>query len=283
MLAALSLDLTAGDLVLRLLTGLVIGFTIGLTGIGGGVLVMPTLTGLFGFPPSLAVPTANFFAVLARTQATYEHLKLNTVRRRTMFWFLVGGVPVDVAVTVMIRLNRRHGWVVQPTIEDTVRNLVVAAMVVAGVTIVARFVAECRHQTETYYQPVESFATARKVKAILCGALIGFLIGSTSVGGGVLVIPMLSAWFGLSPDNTVGTSNGISIALAFVSCLFYFAGNADVPYATSLTAALVMYVGAVPGVRVGSRLAVKVPPKVLYGIVMALILVAIVAMLTGAM
>ena len=38
------LDLTVPEVVLRLLLGMAIGFCIGLTGVGGGVLVLPTLT-----------------------------------------------------------------------------------------------------------------------------------------------------------------------------------------------------------------------------------------------
>ena len=90
---------------------------------------------------------------------------------------------------------------------------------------------------------------------------------------------MLSAIFALSPRDTVGTSIGISIVLAFVSTTFYFVGNTDVPYATSLTTAAIMFVGAIPGVRVGSRLTARIPSGLLRAIVMALILVAIVSML----
>ena len=98
---------------------------------------------------------------------------------------------------------------------------------------------------------------------------------------GVLVIPMLAVVFGLSPEHTVGTSVGISIVLALVSALFYFAGNTEVDYVQSLTTAAVMFAGGFPGVKSGSRLAVKIDPRLLYGIVMALILLAIGMMLAG--
>ena len=276
-------DLTAVDVVLRVAAGLIIGFAIGLTGVGGGVLVIPVLTRLFGFAPSLAVPTANFYAVLARTHATYEHLKLDTIRRRTMLWFLVGGVPTDIVATAVLRLNRTRHWVHPATLEDCLRYMVVAAMVAAGATVVVSFLVERRRREGDHYTPTEHFETSRKVKAVLCGMLIGLLIGCTSIGGGVLVIPMLSSLFALSPSNTVGTSVGISIVLAFVNAVFYFVGNAGVPYAASLTTAATMFLGAIPGVAVGSRLAVNISPRWLYGIVMALILVAVGAMLMGGM
>ena len=274
------LNLSAWDVVLRLGAGLFIGFTFGLAGIGS-VLVMPTLTQLFGFPVSLAVPTANFYSVIVRAHATYEHFKLDTIRRRTAFWFLVGGVPCDIAITAILRLNHLHQWVATTTLETVLRYLVVAVMVGAGLTIVVNFFLN-RHKTnDDHYKPQPTFATSRKIKAVLCGTAVGLLIGSTSVGGGVLVIPMLSTMFALSPINTVGTSLGISIVLAMVSAVSYFVGNSDVPYALSLTTALLMFVGSIPGVRLGSRLAVKIPPKLLYVIIMAVILLAIGSMLCG--
>ena len=278
MLAAITWDLSAWDVLLRLVAGLVIGFTIGLTGIGGGVLVMPTLIRLFGFLPSLAVPTANLFAALARSHATYEHLKLDTLRRRTAFWFLVGGVPVDIAVTCVLRLNRSRVWIDPEGLESGLRVLVIAVMAVAGVAQIVNMVALGNKTEDDHYKPTPMFEASRKLKSVLCGALIGFLIGSTSVGGGVIVIPMLAALFALSPRDTVGTSNGISIVLALVSTTSFFVGNPDVPWAASMTTAVLMFVGSIAGVRVGSRLAVRMPARLLYGIITFLILVAIVSM-----
>lgn len=281
LLAASCWDLSGADVLIRVAAGLVIGFTIGLTGIGGGVLVMPALIQLFGSAPSLAAPTANFYSVMTKAHAGYEHLKLNTIRRRTAFWFLVGGIPVDVVVTGVLRLNRAHQWISVATLETGLYNLVIGAMVAAGAAVAMGLMRERRMAADDHYQPAEAFDASRKVKAMLCGAVIGFLIGSTSIGGGVLVIPMLSIVFILSPKDTVGTSVAISIVLAFVSALFFFVGNVRVPYAESLTTAVLMFVGSIPGVTYGSRLAVRVKPRVLYALIAMLILVAIASMLFG--
>lgn len=280
-LASASSDLTATDILLRLAAGLVIGFAIGLTGVGGGVLVMPALTKLFGFQPSLAVPTANFLAVLVKAHATYEHWKLDHVRRRTVIWFLVGGVPADLVVTGVLRLNKTRQWIATSTLETSLHHLVIAAMAVAAVAAVVKFIIQAKKKPEEDEKSVDISTGAQKAQAALCGALIGFLIGATSVGGGVLVIPMLAVVFGLSSKDTVGTSIGISIFLALISALFYFVGNADVPYAVSLVTACIMFVGAIPGVMYGSRLADKMNDRALLGIVVALILIAIAGMLFG--
>ena len=56
----------------------------------------------------------------------------------------------------------------------------------------------------------------RNVLCIVLGALIGGLIGATSVGGGVLIVPMLIIVFGLSAARTVGSS--IFIAMVSTRC-----------------------------------------------------------------
>ena len=56
-----------------------IGFAIGMTGIGGGVLVMPTLTILLQLPASVAVGTASLYALLVKMYAVFEHHKIKTI------------------------------------------------------------------------------------------------------------------------------------------------------------------------------------------------------------
>ncbi len=47
------------SVLLDLVFGAIIGFAIGISGIGGGVLIMPVLTGILGIAPSVAVGTAS--------------------------------------------------------------------------------------------------------------------------------------------------------------------------------------------------------------------------------
>ena len=59
-------DLTSLDIIARLVIGLVIGFCIGLTGVGGGVLMIPALTELLGFNTTQAVGTTSLYAFLTK-------------------------------------------------------------------------------------------------------------------------------------------------------------------------------------------------------------------------
>lgn len=101
---------------------------------------------------------------------------------------------------------------------------------------------------------------------VVSGLVIGLVIGMTGVGGGILVVPLLVMLFGLSARRTVGSSIMIAVVLMLVTSLLYMRGG-NLDYIT----ALCMWVGSFGGVYVGSRLAVKVPDRVLQGLAIVVI------------
>ena len=72
-------ELILSDIVLYLLSGLVLGFLIGLTGIGGGVLTVPFLLLVIKLEPIAAVGTAGLYGVLTKIWAAVRHYRQGTV------------------------------------------------------------------------------------------------------------------------------------------------------------------------------------------------------------
>ncbi len=54
-----------------IISGFAVGILVGMTGVGGGSLMTPLLTLLFGVPPSVAVGTDLAFASITKTAGTY--------------------------------------------------------------------------------------------------------------------------------------------------------------------------------------------------------------------
>jgi uncharacterized membrane protein YfcA len=100
----------------------------------------------------------------------------------------------------------------------------------------------------------------------LFGAIIGMLIGATSIGGGVFVIPLLSVFFGLTTSQTIGSSIFIAMVLTCITSIIYSSGNQ-----IDIVTAVIMTVGSLGGVFLGSRLSVKLPDRTLKGIVICII------------
>ena len=96
------------------------------------------------------------------------------------------------------------------------------------------------------------------VAAVITGATTGFVIGLTSAGSGTLIAIVLIAVFRLTPQRVVGTDVFHAAILLWAAGLAHWVGgNVDFGLAANIL------VGSIPGVLIGSQLAVKVPTGLL--------------------
>src|ERR671934_722602 len=79
------------------LTGLLIGILVGMTGMGGGSLMTPILVIVFGFKPTLAVGTDILHGAIFKTVGAARHRQLGTVHARLSGWMLLGSAPASIA------------------------------------------------------------------------------------------------------------------------------------------------------------------------------------------
>lgn len=94
----------------------------------------------------------------------------------------------------------------------------------------------------------------RHSKAVLTGLAGGAFSGLTGVGGGAVMVPLMTGQLRLSQHRAHGTSLAIITLVAVAGALVYWgAGNVDWWLVLALTP------GAVAGVYVGARAMVRVP------------------------
>lgn len=266
--------LTLLELVGRLVLGLLVGFSIGLTGVGGGVLMLPALTLLLKMNPVMAVGTASLYSFLTKLSATFHHVKLKTIDWGISLLFLAGALPANAAVSFWVT---RHGSSAE--FQHGLRIFITGTVffcIGAMVLSLGRQIRNQRKQIKgnTLADRINARPVLSRTLGVLAGAVVGALIGATSIGGGVLIIPLLMVLFGLAARRTVGSSIFIAVVLTLVTSLIYSKGG-EVDIAT----AVVMAVGSLIGVPSGSKLSSGMPDKLLQGIVIALICVAAVMML----
>jgi uncharacterized membrane protein YfcA len=96
-------------------------------------------------------------------------------------------------------------------------------------------------------------------KVVLAGALVGVLTGFFGVGGGFVIVPVLTLWFGMSFRRAVGTSLVIITITGVAALASHVATGTtiDVP----ITAALAG--GTMLGALVGSRVSDRLPQRAL--------------------
>jgi len=261
------------NLLKQLALGIGIGFTIGLTGIGAGVLVVPSLIYIIGLSPVNAVGTGLLYSMLSRIYAISEHSRLGTIRKRTAFYIILGGVPaVLVASFLVMRLAR----IIGNEFDLILKAVIALVMFMTWILMLVDLITRRKSGSETYYVPPKEFPHRRKFYCIGAGAVLGFLIGSTSIGGGVFLIPVLAAVFRLSPDNTVGTSNLTATVMSAMGSLAYLLGGN-----VNLLTAAIMLIGSIPGIWFGCKLLVRIPHRVLASILFATVTVSMIVMLAG--
>ena len=267
------LDMSLLGLLGRILLGLVIGFCIGLTGIGGGVLVLPALTLLLGIPPVQAVGTTSLYAFLTKITATFHHARLKTIDWGTSLRFLAGALPANAMVSLWISQQGSD-----KDFQEGLTMFIVAVVFFSVLMMLLNMVKRSRTALATEERTLADRITGHRLLrnglSILMGALVGGLIGATSIGGGVLIVPIMIILFNLPASRTVGSSIFISLLLTFFTSIIY-GKSGEVDEAT----AIIMAAGSLAGVYNGSRLSSRMPERLLQGIMIGLILLVAILML----
>src|SRR6266446_1740689 len=75
------------------LTGLLVGFLVGLTGMGGGSLMTPVLILILGVKPSVAVGSDLAYAAITKFVGAFQHHRQGTVNMDIAWRMAYGSVP----------------------------------------------------------------------------------------------------------------------------------------------------------------------------------------------
>ena len=180
--------MTAGDRLRGVAAGLVAGFAGGLFGVGGGVLLVPVLTGVFGLTQHQAHGTS--LAVLAATAlpavvvyALHGHVAWLTAA--------VVGVASLATAPLGARLASRLSG-------RALRRAFAVFLVLVAVRLLWRVPED---------GPIPSVSGWVGVAfGLVVGAAIGVLAGLMGVGGGILAVPAFALGLGMPQHAAQGTS-----------------------------------------------------------------------------
>lgn len=245
------------DLLIKSLVGFGVGTLIGMTGVGGGVLLLPIL--IFGLhvPAMRAVGSDALFNFITKIGASIVHLRRGTVRRRVVLALICGSAPGSYAgVSLLVHLRKVHG--------DGVNHFITVAVGALLICIPTFLFFQKKIEDRVAVKPptVKSFAWM-----LLIGLVAGFLVGITSVGSGSIVMMLMLLFFSFQPKVMVGTDIVHALLLTGVTSLLHmFAKNVDF----HLVGALV--IGSIPGGLFGSYLSTRVPVPWLRRILCAVLL-----------
>lgn len=244
------------------LIGLVVGFLVGLTGVGGAALLTPILV-MFGVNPSIAIGTDLLYNSITKFFGVIQHARQRTVNTRLVKYLAFGSIPG--AVTSVIALNVFVAFYGNPEVMlKHVLGFVLIAVALATI------IQQIRNKNEHSYNHWQRKTIEEKRSiTIVVGFVFGFIVGMTSVGSGSLFALAILYLFRMSAAELVGTDIAHAFLLVTVAGLLHAKmGNVDY----MLTANLLL--GSIPGVLVGSSLSTKISGKYLRLVIAVIIFVS---------
>lgn len=217
--------------------GLVVGFVVGLTGMGGGALMTPALVLLFGVHPTAAVSTDILVSLVMKPVGAAVHFSRNTVNLPLVLWLTAGSMPAAFAGALILGLSD-----IGP---DMTRRVIGGVLLLAAAAMILKPLVAGRRKEggdgETAVRPVVTAAI---------GVVGGLLVGLTSVGSGSVMLVLLYFAYPRMPANRlVGTDLTQAVPL-IAAALVGHALFGDI----RLDVSLALLIGAIPGVYFGARL-----------------------------
>jgi uncharacterized protein len=229
--------------------GLGVGILVGLTGIGGGSLMTPLLVLFAGVPPVVAIGTDLAYGAVTKTLGGWRHWRKGTVDLGVSIWLAVGSVPgALLGVWLLDRLHGAYGKSFEPALLGAIALvlMLVSLTILGRALFMPKLVARERHSVE------QTLRT--KLTAAGMGAVLGIILGVTSVGSGALIGLVLILVFQLTPHRVVGTDVFHAAILLWAAGLAHWvSGNVDFVLMGTILA------GSLPGVWIGTQLITKVP------------------------
>ncbi len=234
--------------------GLAVGILTGLFGVGGGFMIVPILSELFGINPLVTVGSSLSFMMGTSAAGVARHLRLRNVEPKSML--ILGGSAVCGVLLGKMAATQCQGAVGVESFRAVQR-----AMFIIVLSLTAWLVLRGASKRRTGPTLLQRLPLGPKVdlphaalKGIslpgLCaiGLGIGVLTGVLGIGGGVLFVPLLILVVGLGARQAIGTSLGVVMFGSLAGTIAY-----GLDGKVSLLVAMSLLVGSAFGVLIGAH------------------------------
>jgi uncharacterized membrane protein YfcA len=241
--------------------GFLVGSLVGLTGVGGAALLTPVLI-LLGIHPSIAVGTDLAYNSITKFFGSLQHWRQKTINLKLVKYLAIGSIPSAILAVGVLHLFDSFFHNQELVIKHALGYVLI---LVAFATIAKTFLMNKFEWNRIQMKPLYE----KRSLTIAIGAVVGFIVGLTSIGSGSLFALAMLYLYKMTPSELVGTD----IAHAFLlvtSAGIIHAGIGNVDYMLVLN----LLLGSIPGVVLGSTLSSKLPTKPLRAILAIMLLIS---------
>lgn len=247
------------------LVGMLVGFLIGLTGMGGGAMMTPLLLWTGWAAPTVAVGTDLVWNALTKTVGAAVHYRHRNVNLKLVWKLATGSIPGALVGLYLLNTLKKSAGV--QYVDHLIVRLLGGTLIVVAVAIIFK----------GYIKTLLPAAGARSAteenlrgwNVPLLGFVVGVVLSFTSVGSGSLIVTVLLLMFpGEQLKRLVGSDVFHGVLLVGVAALGHWRlGDVNL----LLVAGLLL--GSVPGVWLGSLVANRIPESALRPAVAGLLFV----------
>jgi uncharacterized membrane protein YfcA len=196
--------------------GLFIGFLVGMTGVGGAALLTPILI-LLGINPSIAVGTDLIYNSVTKFFGSIQHWRQKSINFQLVKYLAIGSIPSAILAVIILRVFDSFFQNQEQIIEHALGYTLI---LVAIATLVKTFMKEKYNSNRFQQKPLQE----KRTMTICIGAVLGFMVGLTSIGSGSLFALAMLSLYKLRATELVGTDITYSCFLISISCRVYACG-----------------------------------------------------------
>ncbi len=220
-------------MILGYFLAIVIGVTLGLLGGGGAILTIPVLVYIVGFGAKQSIALSLIVVGVASLFGVMTHFKKGNVDLKVALLFAA-------SASVGSFVGAKGALFLDPVIQMTLFSLIMFAA--------SFFMFKGRGDLK----PQEVNKTLFFIQAFF----VGIVTGVVGVGGGFLIVPVLTLMGGLPMSKAVGTS----LVIIFLNCVAAFMGYAG---SVEIPMPFIFYFCAMAciGIFIGAHFANKVPQQ----------------------
>jgi uncharacterized membrane protein YfcA len=227
-----------------------VGFTVGMTGMGGGALMTPILLIFFGINPTTAVSSDLVAAMVMKPVGGGVHVRRKTVQWDLVRWLCVGSIPFAFLGVFIL-----HATGDNETVQNVTKILLGVTLTLAAAAMVFKAWLQGRRSALARAGLRETLEPGGEIHVkipltIAVGALGGLLVGLTSVGSGsIIIVCLMLIYPQLRGAQLVGTDLVQAVPLVASAAIAHIiVGDFELGLTVSIL------IGGIPAVYLGARL-----------------------------
>src|SRR5690242_19836601 len=229
------------------LSGFLVGFLVGMTGVGGGSLMTPLLILLFGISPEKAVATDLIYASVTKTGGSIVHTINETIDWRIVLRLASGSLPASLITLTVLHVLGLDSEAVSAVITKVLG----VTLVFTALTLIFR-----PWLTAEYTRRIGEISARSTTRfTIATGVVLGTLVTLSSVGAGALGVTALIILYPKLPIVRIaGSDIAHAVPLTLVAGVGHLLGG-TINYPTLLS----LLCGSLPGIVIASTFAPRLP------------------------